>query len=522
MTLEVFRGPLDYTYDPIVVGFRSQCEVASYNIADAENAIDYATLHVEYIRPCSTVELSGTVEEDQTFNLNAAVIDREHRSGELQISARNPNAAERLWREDERLTGVYLEYRPSGSTEWQHALDLEGKEINAMEHESSFGFASPWWNAARLPDGVYNIRYRTACKPSSGDVPPGTDGSSSSIVHGFIDRDQPSSFGVFEPADGAYFVGDEVSFTFDEDIKCAKPFRFQVELQIDGSDELLTNNDMKIVCAGRKVSIEFDNSISFDEVNGRSASLTITHVEDLAGNVLESKVVHKFEFTTINLASATATVEVFFNRTLDIGAETPGTAASRVFKLDLAREIATVLGISSSTVAVESVSRVSDGALAVVRLSSTGNPTALELGRQLLQILRGKSQPVGSPGSLLQSAPQNQPTSETPQIERFDRIPSKVFSSTSASSSTSEDFATLKALLISVFVLGIVNIALLVGLFILYRSSHSNRLVLPKTKSTSPVPAKRVTPMEAFYAEVDDGPMGSCISNPAYLSSDEF
>jgi len=133
----------------------------------------------------------------------------------------------------------YLPNVACSAVEWQQALDVDSQPIDVRLSENSFGFASPYWNAAALSDGIYQIRYFSQCSASAGDVPPGTDGSTSAIITGRIDRTAPSVFGLIEPTDQQFFLGDEVSFTFDEELRCSKPYRFQVNLKVEGISQVV-------------------------------------------------------------------------------------------------------------------------------------------------------------------------------------------------------------------------------------------------------------------------------------------
>ncbi|HPI11970.1 MAG TPA: chitobiase/beta-hexosaminidase C-terminal domain-containing protein [Catalimonadaceae bacterium] len=102
------------------------------------------------------------------------------------------------------LTSVSLEFSQVGTSSWTTGFFKNAAQIN-----NSVNGTSVDWNVAGIPDGIYNLRLKLVC--ASGVV-------YTKRVTGIIDRTAPALLGNPQPTDDHFTAGDEISFSFDEDI----------------------------------------------------------------------------------------------------------------------------------------------------------------------------------------------------------------------------------------------------------------------------------------------------------------
>ncbi|EGD79681.1 hypothetical protein PTSG_10665 [Salpingoeca rosetta] len=299
VTVTVNQGPNVFKYDPVAVGWRSICETTN---------VEYVYLEAEFLQPCSPVKLVGEIGESGAFTLNQETMEQDYKPGQIRVVAFNPDHARRTWLEDDRLEKVVIEYKPANSYIWLLARDENGDALDIRERENEYGYITAWWDASTLLEGDYHLRIRAQCQASINEMPDGIDEKLSSVATGVVDRDPPVVYGFPEPADGEFFPGDEMSFQFNEDVECRQPFIFQVSLTVEDYDRDFNNNNMVIVCEGRKISMSLRRGFRYDEVNGLSANLAIANVKDLSGNTMQSPSQHTFTFAELNLADASVTV----------------------------------------------------------------------------------------------------------------------------------------------------------------------------------------------------------------------
>ena len=109
---------------------------------------------------------------------------------------------------DPDLELIRVQYRRTvGDGAWINITDVAAADLGNV-------FTNVPWNTQGLQDGLYEIRAITQC--FSGALNPGI----SHIIKGRIERTPPEIFGTPEPADGVLSIGDEISITFTEPIRC--------------------------------------------------------------------------------------------------------------------------------------------------------------------------------------------------------------------------------------------------------------------------------------------------------------
>ncbi|EGD77307.1 hypothetical protein, variant [Salpingoeca rosetta] len=363
ITLVMKRGPTAYNYDPVDLWFSSLCEqerlAETGYLSDEAAAQVRVTLDVEFLQPCSPVQLVGKIGEDQTFVVNKATDEQAMRPRQLRIVAFNPDFARRKWTEDDRLVSVQIEYKPRVSNTWLLARDTNGDALEISGLENEYGYVTVWWDVGTLAEGEYELRIRAQCQPSINEVPEGIDEQYSITVAGSVDRTPPQVLGFPEPADGEYEPGDDIAFEFDEPLQCMKPFQFGVRMEVTGVNRVFDSTNMVIVCEGRRITMSLRRGFAWDDVNGRSARVMLTAVEDPYGNSVQQDLTHLFAFADLALDLASVQVsglrlsvafqDAYYNSTSPAFASVANTIES---------DIAASLGISQARVQVVAISPV--------------------------------------------------------------------------------------------------------------------------------------------------------------------
>jgi hypothetical protein len=104
------------------------------------------------------------------------------------------------------LDNISLEYSKVGTSNWTNAFTLQKNQIDNNPYGTIVNF-----DVTNLDDGSYNLRLKLKC---------GLQTVYSKRVTGIIDRKAPKQFGIPEPADDVYALGDEISIDFDENLGC--------------------------------------------------------------------------------------------------------------------------------------------------------------------------------------------------------------------------------------------------------------------------------------------------------------
>ncbi|EGD75040.1 hypothetical protein PTSG_12565 [Salpingoeca rosetta] len=412
ITITVNQGPSKFKYDPVAIGWRSLCEANRHPdngyIPDEVTSVEYVYLEAEFLQPCSPVKLVGEIGESGAFTLNQETMEQDYKPGQIRVVAFNPDHAERTWLEDDRLEKVVIEFKPANSYVWLLARDENGDALDIRERENEYGYITSWWDASTLLEGDYHLRIRAQCQASINEMPDGIDEKLSSLALGVVDRDPPVVFGFPEPADGEFFPGDEISFQFNEDVECRQPFIFQVSLTVEDYDRDFNNNNMVIVCEGRKISMSLRRGFRYDEVNGLTATVVIENVKDLNGNQMEFPPEHTFTFAELNLADASVTLSGLVVNVpyQDVYADTSSQEYAD-FAGVLKTELATVVDTDPSRVTITGISPVdatnyNSGITVSLRFTPEGTDTAATGRRR-----RATTSTATDLASLLQSRLQN-------------------------------------------------------------------------------------------------------------------
>ncbi|MBL7809148.1 MAG: LamG domain-containing protein, partial [Saprospiraceae bacterium] len=280
VTITVERGPEEYNYDSLEIVFYSLCEDERANalglLPDADTILYSAQyISVHFIKPCSEVDINDPKQDwvifpdpitqgpDDVMRITVSGYDKSNDDFEL----------------------VRVQYRLSdGSGAWINIVPPVDSLINLIQpgaeiEKADLGtsFTQFYWNTTGLSDGPYEIRAVAVCSGDASDKP-----GISHVIKGRIERQAPSLIGVPEPADGVYNVGDEISFSFNKHINCAKINPVDNVLLFDAT----TNQpiDIDITCYENKIILDPNFQNQFFENKILRAELH--EIEDKTGNKL--------------------------------------------------------------------------------------------------------------------------------------------------------------------------------------------------------------------------------------------
>ncbi len=152
--------------------------------------LDTAVITANFVNPCATnISLTSP---NNNFVVNSAS------NNTLPISFTGYNTSS--------LSSVTIQYSKSGTSSWIDNMVLyPGNQIVSGSTSTTYN-----WNVLGLGDSAYDVRLKLLCS-SGGEV-------YSNLVSGKIDRKAPLLLGTPKPSDGNYINGDEISFSYNENI----------------------------------------------------------------------------------------------------------------------------------------------------------------------------------------------------------------------------------------------------------------------------------------------------------------
>jgi len=299
VTVELERGPIEYDYNDLEIVLYSACEDQRANdlgiLPDtAVNLYSAVYISANFIRPCSEVKINVPEQDWVVFPDPLTAGNDDIRR--ITVSGYDTTST------DFQL--IRLQYRRSnGDGAWINILPQAGTSHEAYNGNwSGFDdlpmpkpqklqpiFTQFFWNTEGLADGDYEIRAVTICTGDAANRP-----GASETIRGRIDREPPKLLGLPQPSDGVYHVGDEVSFTFNQDINCNKLIQADIFNENNvGLYDATTNDliDCEISCSGNKIILvpNFDNRF----FENRILRAELHNIEDLTGN---KNVYQKWEF----------------------------------------------------------------------------------------------------------------------------------------------------------------------------------------------------------------------------------
>ncbi|MBK9981979.1 MAG: T9SS type A sorting domain-containing protein [Saprospiraceae bacterium] len=288
VTVTVERGPVEYDYDNLEIVLYSACEDQRANdlgiLPDtAENLYSAVYVSAHFIRPCSEVNINVPEQDwvlfpdpltpgpDDERRITVSGYDTTETDFQLIRVQYRRSDGDGAWI---NLPGIHDRYNPM----WSGYAALPDPKPPVLQPN----FTQFFWETTGLSDGPYEIRAVSICSGDASDRP-----GYSQIIKGRIDREPPSLVGVPQPSDGVYQVGDEISFTFNQDVNCNKLIQADIlDPNNVGLYDATTNTliDADITCVDNKIVINplFQNDLYENHI----LRAELHEIEDLTGNVL--------------------------------------------------------------------------------------------------------------------------------------------------------------------------------------------------------------------------------------------
>jgi hypothetical protein len=289
-TITVERGPVEYIYEDLVIGFSSGCETDTFN----QLAFTSQNISVNFVRPCSEVDID--------YPRNNYVILR----NDLAVTPTNSTVRDIIVNNysliDPNFQAIRVQYRRAdGNGIWTNILapatftgSNPHERWNSKNPDYLAWSGSPnpdtlgpisttfQWETAGLVDGEYELRAISVC----GGPAAGMEGSSYYIPIR-IDRDAPKIV-AFEPSDGVYNIGDEISVTFDKPLNTSRfapptgnPFG---KVDLFDTEPLAGTGQIDVTVTAYENKIFIVPNVLNKFMENKILRLELKDLEDLVGN----------------------------------------------------------------------------------------------------------------------------------------------------------------------------------------------------------------------------------------------
>ena len=266
VTMTVNRGPKTFSYENLVVSFFSDCEAERADALQIDIGEDFnmdLEFDVFFLEPCSPIDIGFPL---QNWVLTPA-------SGDTMLVTLN-----KFDRNDPDLEMIRVQYRrKQGDGAWINIAEIPKAELD------NDVFKMVKWVTTGLKDGENEIRAITQC---IGGLNPGI----STVILGRFERQAPEIFGTPEPIDGVFSMGDEISITFNEQIKCDGLIKADIFNNNNiGLYDVSTGKliDAIISCSNDKIIITPTVPNKF--IENKTLQVRVNNIPDLAGNMFLEK-----------------------------------------------------------------------------------------------------------------------------------------------------------------------------------------------------------------------------------------
>lgn len=263
---------------------------------------------------------------------------------------------------DDRLKHVFLSYRKlgEGDGDWIPALiDLDtGHEqldfVGDYADEDNYGYTTlEWFHGGK--EGSYELKVETTCSSLGG--PDNIDSFRESILSGVIDVTPPAQYGEALPLKNDILLGEEVVIAFTEDLDCSRPFSFEIEVDVVGTNYRFDNDNLHIICEGRKIGFNLDPTqiLNPSELLGKTFAVSLGSIDpSLSKNVKDSngnELVYNIEFQRTFAANQNlgTTSTSFGLRVRMLQGMTCSHQSKAILSETLKGDIASLLDLSDST-----------------------------------------------------------------------------------------------------------------------------------------------------------------------------
>ena len=302
--------------------------ITLYNDLDAEN-----NPIIKFIEPCPTIFWAGPLSRDHSFIVNTK--SKEYDQQNLMVTVFNPDFGtstfqEKAQSDKERLEHVFMKHRRLGEGE----ADWEPSSINRSDgaeeldfganyaKEDDYGYTTLDWYHGGV-EGSYEIMVQTKCNALA-NAPNGINSFRQVVLSGVVDLTRPEQYGNPLPLRDTVLLGEEVTVVFTENIDCGRPFTFEIEVDVIGSTYKFDNDNLHLVCEGRKISFQIDTTtiLDLDDVVGKGFEVVLSsinseskNVKDIHGNEIELNIRFQKSFANQDLAASSSSFEFILEET---------------------------------------------------------------------------------------------------------------------------------------------------------------------------------------------------------------
>jgi hypothetical protein len=173
------------------------------------------------------------------------------------------------------LTNIAMEYSEAGTSSWTEGFLRTSAQLSS----DPSGTLVNWPIPGTVKDGRYSFRQKLLC---------GSNVVYSETATGVIDRAAPILFGITEPSDDNYVIGDQISATYNEYLGCG---------DLSGSNLIVKNLNSNAIINAQLGC--FENKIMIVPLASMGATLdsvrvTLQNIQDVYGNVKSSPDSWKF------------------------------------------------------------------------------------------------------------------------------------------------------------------------------------------------------------------------------------
>jgi hypothetical protein len=265
--MTVYRGPEAFTYENLSVSLFSDCEAdraGSLSIDVDSEFNEDMEFDVYFLEPCSPIDIG--------FPLQNWVLTPN--SGDTMLITLNE-----FNRNDVDLELIRVQYRrKQGDGAWINIAEVLKADLD------NDVFKIVKWGTAGFKDGEYEIRALTQCIG-------GLNAGISNVILGRFERQAPEMFGTPEPIDGVFSIGDEISITFNEQIKCDGLIKADVFNNNNvGLYDVSTGTLIDAIISCSKDKIIITPNVPNKFIENKTLQVRVNNISDLAGNkFLEKK-----------------------------------------------------------------------------------------------------------------------------------------------------------------------------------------------------------------------------------------
>jgi hypothetical protein len=223
-TLTVYRGPNEYKYTDLKLIFESACDTTIHK---------EIKMNIEYIPVCAEALIASpgnkwTVNYDSKNKLGVKVngYDVNYEGFKyINIQYKRSSASESDW----KLLETYYRDTTARTLAGPDEVSRNAPLLNE-QRGNEFIYN---WDVTNLPDDLYDIRLQSVCRGDNSDVI-----FTSPTISGIIDRVNPHTFGLPQPADGVLEAGDEILLQFNEPINAGLlgPTNFDIRGVVQGGE----------------------------------------------------------------------------------------------------------------------------------------------------------------------------------------------------------------------------------------------------------------------------------------------